>query len=111
MAICRAMSYLEEHFTEKITLEQLSKAIGVNRVYASKMFSKYLNGITFTEVLSHIRLNRAIRLLRQTTVTQAALESGFGSVRQFNRIFKKVTGKTPREYRVLEDHTIDRRTL
>lgn len=111
MAVCRGVSYLEQHYAENVTLEQLSRAIGINRVYASQMFPKYLNGTTFTQVLNYIRLNRAIRLLKTMTIAQAALESGFGSVRQFNRVFKSVTGKTPREYHDTEQNQTYRRII
>ncbi|MBE7043545.1 MAG: helix-turn-helix transcriptional regulator [Ruminococcaceae bacterium] len=111
LAVCRGVAYLEQHYAEEITLDQLARELGINRVYASQMFPKYLNGVTFTKVLSHIRLNRAIRLLGKTSVAQAALESGFGSVRQFNRVFKEITGKTPREYHDLEQNQIYRRII
>lgn len=98
LAVCRGVAYLEQHFTEPVSLEQVARAAGVNRAYASQMFPKYLNGATFTQVLNHIRVHRAVQLLSCESVARAALEAGFGSVRQFNRVFKAVTGKTPREY-------------
>ncbi|MDY4976129.1 MAG: AraC family transcriptional regulator [Clostridia bacterium] len=98
LAVCRAVTYLEQHYTEQISLEQVARFAGVNRAYVSQMFPKYLNGVTFTQALSQIRVHRAVQLLSRESVTQAALESGFGSVRQFNRVFKAMTGKSPRDY-------------
>lgn len=98
LAICRGISYLEQHYTEKITLESFAAAIGVNRHYACQMFPKYLNGVTFSQVLNQIRIHRAIKLLAQTSVSNAAMESGFGSIRQFNRVFLELTTTTPTRY-------------
>ena len=103
LAVCRGVAYLERHYTEQVSLEQVARFAGVNRAYASQMFPKYLNGVTFTQVLSQIRIHKALRLLPQKPVAQAAMEAGFGSVRQFNRVFKTMTGKSPREYARMEE--------
>lgn len=99
LAICKAISYLEENYTEKITLDVLARELGVNRTYVSRMFSKYLNGATFIHVLNEIRLYYAIKQLGEKSIAETALEVGFGSVRQFNRVFKKTFGIPPGEYR------------
>lgn len=98
LAICRAVAYLEENYAEKITLEDLARGIGVNRTYASRMFSRYLSGATFIRILNEIRLYHAMELMESKTIAQAALEAGFGSVRQFNRVFKAAFCKTPGEF-------------
>lgn len=98
LAICRAVAYMEGNYSEKITLENLARELGVNRAYVSRMFSKYLNGTTFIHVLNEIRLNYAIKQLGEKSITQTAIEVGFGSVRQFNRVFKETFGMTPGEY-------------
>lgn len=105
LAICRAMTWMEEHYTEKIYLGQLAKAIGVNRFYACQMFPKYLNGATFTQVLNKMRMHRALKILPYKPISHAALESGFGSIRQFNRVFHELTGSVPRDYRNLTNYT------
>lgn len=98
LAICRAVAYMEENYAEKITLALLAHELGVNRTYVSRMFSKYLNGTTFIHILNEIRLYYAIKQLGEKSISQTALEVGFGSVRQFNRVFKETIGMTPSEY-------------
>ena len=56
----------------------------------------------FCEFLNICRFNKACELLSKRcdlTITQAALESGFGSIRSFNRVFKAIYGQTPHQYR------------
>ena len=83
-----------------IDLEHISAQFGIHPVTVSKMFRKNLYS-TFGEVLSNIRVSRARALLKNSkrTVTEIGYECGFGSLRNFNRVFLKHIGCTPREYR------------
>ena len=94
------LKYLAEHFTEPITLDSLSRALGVSKSYLSHTFSRQL-GANFRTYVNTLRLDFACSLLRGTdrAVTQIAYESGFESQRTFNRAFFQQYGMTPSRYR------------
>ena len=58
-------------------------------------------GFGFTDILNSIRIGNSRILLAETqkSITEIAYESGFGSVRNYNRVFKAYTGKTPKEFK------------
>ena len=92
--------FMSENFKSPLTLRQTSAALGYERCYFSKLF-KTAFGVGFGDYLATLRFNEAARLLTHSskTITEIALESGFGSVRTFNETFKKKSGMTPAEYR------------
>ncbi len=95
----KILTYLAEHFSEEITLESISARLFLNKYYISRLFRKRMD-MTFHDFLSFLRVNRACELLQNNgSITQAALDSGFSSVRTFNRVFRNVMGKTPAQYR------------
>ena len=78
-------------FTRAVDYMHMSEA------YFSRFFKK-ISGMTFSQYLNHIRINKAIDLLRQGTlsVTQISDECGFDTIRNFNRVFKQITSYTPK---------------
>lgn len=94
------LEYLSKHYMEPLTLETLSKALGVSNSCLSHTFSKRL-GVNFRTYLNTLRVDRSCSLLRSTdqTIGQIALECGFESIRTFNRTFVQQYGFTPSEYR------------
>ena len=89
---------LENYKDSTFSLEKLSKLIGLSSRTLSRFFKDYLE-MSFPEFMSNLRLNAAINLLRGGfNVTQSAINSGFGSVRTFNRAFSKEYNCTPKEY-------------
>lgn len=98
-SILRAISYIEQHFREKITLETLSQVSGYHPTYFSKMFRK-LTGENYIDRLTTLRINYAKMLLRRgVPVSEACFASGFGSVSNFSAMFKKSCGESPNQYR------------
>lgn len=94
----RILSFCGEHFTEKVTLELVARELYLNQYYISHLFRKRMK-FSFHEFLSYLRVNRACELLRDgESITEAALASGFSSIRTFNRVFRTVVGMTPGEY-------------
>lgn len=95
----RVLLYLNQFFREELTLGQVAQALGYHPSYLSRMFKSTLQ-IGFNRYLTVLRLREAILLLREgdRTVTAAALESGFQSLRSFYRAFQSEFGCTPREY-------------
>ncbi len=93
-------SYLDRHFAEDLTLEDVAAVAGFSKFHFSRTF-KQLSGCNFYEYLCHRRIKSSETLLMQPgmSISQIALQSGFSSVSTFNRMFKKMKGCTPTQYR------------
>lgn len=98
--IGKVFSYINEHFAEKITLEELAKESSLSRTYLSRYF-KELTGQTLFSYIQQTRLQYASYLLQTSkkTITEIAVESGFGNLSYFNRVFKKTYGRAPGKFR------------
>jgi YesN/AraC family two-component response regulator len=98
--ITRAKEYITEHQSEDISLGQVAKAVNTSTFYFCKMFKK-ATGLNFTNYLSRIRVERAKNLLLNPNlrVSEIAFEVGFQSLTHFNRVFKRIIGQSPTEYR------------
>ncbi len=91
--------YLSDHFREELTLTDVAKEFGYNSGYLSRSFRQAF-GISFVHYLTMLRLREAVLLLRSEkhTVTECAIDSGFGSMRSFYRAFYEEFGCSPKEY-------------
>ena len=100
--VMKAIDYLEEHYTERVTLEEVACAVFLSPNHFSKLFSD-MNGLTFSDYLARMRIDKARRELTDTnkTVTQIAAECGFSSFSSFSRNFKRVCGCSPSELRTM----------
>lgn len=98
--ITRAKEYITEHQSEDLSLGQVAKAVNTSTFYFCKMFKK-ATGLNFTNYLSRIRIERAKNLLLNPNlrVSEIAFEVGFQSLTHFNRVFKRIIGQSPTEYR------------
>ncbi len=98
--IDRAFEYMNQNFQKNITLTEVSKLVNMTDVSFSRFF-KARTGITFIDSLLEIRLGNASRLLIDTTesVSEVAYNCGFNNISNFNRLFKKKKGCTPKEFR------------
>jgi AraC-like DNA-binding protein/ligand-binding sensor protein len=98
--ITRAKEYINEHQTEDLRLGQVARAVHTSTFYFCKMFKK-VTGINFTDYLSRVRIEKAKNLLLNPNlrVSEIAFEVGFQSLTHFNRVFKKILGQSPTEYR------------
>lgn len=99
-ALSAAKDYINHHYSEKLSLDMLSKRIALSPVYFHKLFKNYY-GLTPAEYLLKIRLSAAKQLLITTNASAAeiAAECGFSSQSYFNYSFKKQTGVSPIKYR------------
>lgn len=96
--IGRAISYMELHFREKITLEQLSRLSGYNPTYFSELFRK-VTGQSYIQRLKELRLRYAAMLLRSgLSVSDVCYASGFCSLSNFLAAFKKKYGVAPKAF-------------
>ena len=100
MELIEIKNYLDEHYTERVTLDDLAERFFINKFYLSKIF-KETYGITVNNYLISKRITRAKQLLRFTdmTVDEVGVAVGMGDANYFSRMFRKVEGSSPREYR------------
>ena len=100
MELTKLKEYLDEHYTGKIMLEELAEKFFINKFYLSKIF-KETYGTTVNNYLISKRITRAKQLLRFTnmTVDEVGAAVGMEDANYFSRMFRKVEGISPREYR------------
>lgn len=93
-------SFVEDNFSNECSLSKLSTVIGYDYSYLSRYFKKTI-GISFNAYVNHYRLSHACYLMENTeqTILQCAYNSGFSSLRNFNRCFKENFEVTPTQYR------------
>lgn len=98
--VTRAKQYIQEHQTEDLSLGQVAKAANTSTFYFCKMFKK-VTGLNFTDYVSRVRIEKAKNLLLNPSlrISEIAYEVGFQSLTHFNRVFKKILGQSPTEYR------------
>lgn len=103
------ISYMEEHYAEPITLQQLADTIPCNSQYLCRFFRE-IAGESPIQYLISYRLERACTLLLQTPapITEIALNCGFDNISYFIRKFKALKGCTPKEYRNRTQHFADK---
>lgn len=96
----RVLAYLNAHYREEFSRKDIARAVGYNESYVSHLFSQTMH-TTIPEYIHMLRIEDACRMLLQTnqTVTQVASNLGFASIRNFNRVFRRQTGMTPRQFR------------
>lgn len=99
-SIGRVMNYIEEHYREDLSLNAISEKLSLNPGYISRML-KEQTGKNYTDIIMGIRIDRAVWLLQNTElyVYEIAERVGYQNLKYFYRVFKKVTGKTPNDYR------------
>ncbi len=92
--------YIENNFTQDITRETLAKIFNVNVYYISRIFKEHFK-MNLRSYLGLIRSEYASTLIRTTnrTLTDIAFDSGFDSIRTFNRVFKDIYGISPSEFK------------
>ena len=92
--------YINLNYAHRLTLNDISEALHTNASYASRSFSERW-GITITGYINQIRIERAKILLLTTDapIGSIALNSGFDDINYFSRVFKKITGVSPMQYR------------
>lgn len=92
--------YIEHHYMEDITLEEVATQIGFSKFHFSRLFRQFTD-TAFYDYLCARRLKTAEALLLDPnrSITEIALQSGFSSISTFNRVFKKFKECTPTEFK------------
>lgn len=98
--ICQALAYVDKHYTTKISLEDLAKAVSLNKSYLSRLFKQEM-GMNIQDYLIQIRMEKARELLVKTNekIGYIARAVGYTDIYYFNRAFRKNHGMTPTEYK------------
>jgi AraC-like DNA-binding protein len=98
--IWKARNFIHEHSDEELSLTQVAKAVNISPNYLSEKF-KQVTGVNFVDYIARTRFEKARVLLHDVDlrVSEIAFAVGFQSLSQFNRVFKKFSGKSPTEYR------------
>jgi AraC-like DNA-binding protein len=96
----QVMQFLLENRFRQVSLEEASEKANLSKEAFCRFF-KLRTRKTFTQYLQHLRINEAQKLLQETDlgVSEIAFRVGFENLSYFNRSFKSITGKTPREFR------------
>jgi AraC-like DNA-binding protein len=100
MQLGRAVTFIEVHLGERLTLPVIAKVAGLSTRSLVRLFRKEA-GASVVEFILRRRIARACDLLRRTdhTCAEIAFEAGFGSVQHFNRIFRRHEGVPPCKWR------------
>lgn len=96
----RVISYIQEHFNEKISLKEIASVAGMNEQYFCRYFKKHV-GKTLTEYMNDIRINHAAQKLLQTNdkVIDIAIQCGYENIGYFLKRFRKEKGMSPSAFR------------
>ncbi len=97
--IFKTLKYIQTHFREDISLENVAEYVGFSSQYLSRLFHKKL-GISYKQYLTAVRVSYAQRLLETTNMKNidVCFESGFNSYSSFSRAFEKIVGTSPGQF-------------
>lgn len=98
--ISQVVNFINRHYSERLTLEDLSRKFFLSPSYLSRTF-KGATGYSFIEYINNIRVKEARSLLErpEMSISDIAERVGFGNLTHFGRIFKSITGISPLKYR------------
>ena len=99
-AVHKAAGWIRQHYTEEITLPRLAREVGLNPSYLSALFKREM-GQSFMEFLTKVRIEKAKELLMLPGLKNQEIAEavGYPNPHYFSRIFRRVTGLTPSDYR------------
>lgn len=95
-----AQDYIAEHFSEDLSLTEVAEKAGISPAYLSSLFTQKLN-CRFVDYLTTVRIERACTYLTQHYLKtyEIAYKVGFRDEKYFSRVFRKMKGMSPKEYR------------
>jgi len=99
-SISRARAFIDANYTEDLSLDAVAQAAHMSRFHFCKQFKKS-TGLNYTDYLGRVRVEKAKQRLvnPHARVSEVAYEVGFQSLTHFNRVFRKLNGESPTEYR------------
>jgi YesN/AraC family two-component response regulator len=102
--IVKALHIIQQEYSEKLTLNYLASKIHINSAYLSRKFHEEV-GMGFSEYLNDFRLKQAQTMLVESpelSISAISEKCGFNSQHYFSQMFRKMTGQSPRDYRLKE---------
>ena len=95
-----AVEYLKSNYNTDVKLEDIALQSFISKNYFSRLF-KEITGINFSDYVQKLRISEACRLLKETDmkIVDIASSVGINDIKFFYKVFRKVTGKTPGDYR------------
>jgi AraC-like DNA-binding protein len=99
--IAKAKEYIRQHHADDLSLPQVAKFSNTSHYYFCKIFKQFTH-LTFTQFLSRVRIESCTKLLTNPhlRVSEVAYAVGFQSLTHFNRVFQRILGQSPTEYRL-----------
>jgi YesN/AraC family two-component response regulator len=99
----KILLYVEQHYSEDCTLKSVAKYLQYDYPYLSKLFVRLMN-MTFTDYLNYYRISQAGYQLKNThkSVGEVASDCGYSNLRTFHRNFRKINGRSPKKYRIMD---------
>ena len=96
----KMLIYITSHYEENICLKDIAKELKVSYVYLSRLYSKNIH-VRFNDFINSLRIRKSITLLANNnlSISEISFMCGFGSIRNFNRIFLNELGCTPKQFR------------
>ncbi|WP_127583015.1 response regulator transcription factor [Paenibacillus koleovorans] len=98
--ILAAKRYIEEHYEEKLKLEDVAQFLYMNPNYFSSVFKREM-GLSFVDYVNELRIRKSMHLLLDTDekVFEVSIQVGYNNFSYFNKLFKRMNGVTPQAYR------------
>ena len=98
--IWKARKFIEQHSDDELSLSKVAKAVNISANHLSEKF-KQVTGANFVDYVAYVRFEAARDPLLNSNrrISEIAFAAGFQSLSQFNRVFKKLSGKSPTDYR------------
>ena len=98
--IWKARKFIHQHSDEELSLTKVAKFVNISANHFSEKF-KEVTGVNFVDYIARTRIEEARELLQNSNlrISEIAFAAGFQSLSQFNRVFKRLTGKSPSAYR------------
>ena len=100
VSVIEVKKFLDSHYSDRITLDDLSKQFYIDKFYLTKAFKNQF-GLPVSSYIQNVRVTKAKQLLRFTdkTVEEIGAETGMDNPAYFSRVFKNIEGVSPRKYR------------
>ncbi len=98
--VAKARAFIQENYTGEISVGDVARAVNMSTFYFCKVF-KAGTGLTFTDYLARLRVETVKQQMinPHIRVSEAAFAAGFQSLSQFNRVFRRIAGESPSDYR------------
>lgn len=96
----KAIIYISQNYTKNLSLNAVARQLGVSTAHLSRILNQK-SGSKFTDIVNTLKIYKAKKMLEETSlsISEIAFETGYGSIRNFNRIFKKYFNCNPRDIR------------